>query len=186
MSNFTAGEIYFLTSGDGGTFGTITSIDVATRRLNFANGDAYGLNLTGTGGHIKTISSSGPLATSLQRMKMIHYYVNSNGMLIRRVFGAKCSPAPAVCAGFKESPVAEHIVNVQFNYFMVTTDATGNVVPSSAVVLTTSSQQVAVRQVEVKITSETPKALQNGQNQQLTTTATTSIRNMQFRQALQP
>jgi hypothetical protein len=186
MSNFTAGEIYFLTSGDGGTFGTITSIDTTTRKLTFANGDTYGLNLTGTGGHIKTISASGTLATSLQRMKMIHYYVNSNGMLMRRVFGAKCSPSPAVCTGFRESPVAEHIINVQFNYSMVTTDASGNVVPSTAALLTTSSQQVAVRQVEVKIIAETPKILQNGQKQQMTTTTSTSIRNMQFRQALQP
>jgi len=186
LSRFTAGEIYFLTSGDGGTFGTITSIDVTNRKLNFANGDVYGLNLTGTGGHIKTISASGTLATSLQRMKMIHYYVNSDGMLMRRVFGAKCSAAPAVCTGFRESPVAEHIVSVQFNYSMVTTDGSGNVVPSTSTTLTTSDQQVAVRQVEVRITAETPKALQNGQKQQLTTTTSTSIRNMQFRQALQP
>lgn len=186
MSNFTAGEVYFITSGDGGTFGTITSIDTTNRKLNFANGDDYGLNLTGTGGHIKTISASGTLAASLQRMKMIHYYVNSTGMLMRRVYGAKCSPSPAVCVGFRESPVAEHIVNVQFNYSMVTTDDTGNVVPSTGATLTTSDQQVAVRQVEVKITAETPKTLQNGQQQQLTTTTSTSVRNMQFRQALQP
>jgi hypothetical protein len=119
-------------------------------------------------------------------MKIIHYYVNSNKMLMRRVFGAKCSPTPAVCAGFRESPVAEHIVDVQFTYSMATTDATGNVVPSTGQALTTSDQQIAVRQVEVKVTAETPKELQNGQRQKLITTTSTSIRNMQFREALQP
>lgn len=186
LSNFTPGEIYFLTSGDGGTFAAIRSIDTTNRRLDFSNGDPYGLNLTGASGHIKTISAAGTLATSLQRIKMVHYYVKSNGMLMRRVFGAKCSPTPAACAGFRESPVAEHIINVQFNYSMATTDASGNVVPSTSATLTTSEQQIAVRQVEVKITAETPKAVQNGQKQQLTTTTSTSIRNMQFRQALQP
>jgi prepilin-type N-terminal cleavage/methylation domain-containing protein len=186
MSNFRAGEIYFLTSADGGTFGTITSVDATNRKLNFANGDTYGLNLTGTGGHIKTISSGGTLAASLQRMKIIHYYVNFEKRLMRRVFGAKCSPAPAVCAGFRESPVAEHIVNVQFTYSMATTDATGNVVPSTGQALTTSDQQIAVRQVEVKVTAETPKELQNRKRQAMSNTTSTSIRNMQFREALQP
>lgn len=186
LGEFTAGEIYFLTSGDGGTFGTITGIDTDNRILTFADGDDYGLNLTGAGGHINTISAGGTLATSLQRMKIIHYYVNSSGMLMRRVFGAKCSPEPAVCAGFRESAVAENIVNVQFNYSMATTDASGNVVPSTSATLTTSDQQVAVRQVEVRITAETPKALQDGRKQELTATTSTSIRNLQFRQALQP
>lgn len=186
LTNFTAGEIYFLTSDLGGTFAAIRSIDTVNRRLDFSNGDPYGLNLTGNGGHIKAISNSGALPTSLQRMKMIHYYVKSNGMLMRRVFGAKCSPTPAICAGFRESPIAEHIINVQFNYSMATTDASGNVVPSTSTTLTTSEQQIAVRQVEVKITAETPKVLQNGQHQQLSTTTSTSVRNMQFRQALQP
>ena len=176
---YTVGEIYFLTSATGGTFGTITGIDAPNKKLFFANGDTYGLNLTGAGGHINAISAGGTLATSLQRMRIIHYYVNSNGLLMRRVFGVKG-------AGFRESAVAEHIVNVQFNYSLVSTDASGNVVPSTAQVLTTSAQQTGVRQVEVKITSETIHPLQNGSQQQLTTTTTTSIRNMQYRRALQP
>jgi prepilin-type N-terminal cleavage/methylation domain-containing protein len=179
FSNFAVGEIYFLTSSTGGTFGTITGIDTTNKKLSFANGDTYGLNLTGNGGHINTISAGGTLATSLQRMKIIHYYVNSNGLLMRRVFGVKG-------AGFRESPVAEHIVNVQFNYSLVSTDASGNVVPSTAAVLTTSAQQTGVRQVEIKVTAETIHPLQNGSQQQLTTTTTTSVRNMQFRRALQP
>jgi hypothetical protein len=44
-----------------------------------------------------------------------------------------------------------------------------------------------VRQVEVTVTVETPHVLQNGQRPpNLSMTTSTSVRNMQFRQALQP
>ena len=181
MTKFTAGEVYFLTSSAGATFGTITSINSGARQLNFATGtaagDPYGLNLTGAGGHIKTISASGTLATSLQRMRIIQYYVTSNGLLMRRVFGV-----PGV--GFRESMVAEHVLDVQFNYALITTDSSGNVTASSTTALTDSTQQLAVRQVDVRITVETPHRIQNGTRQQLTMTTSTSVRNMQFRQAL--
>jgi hypothetical protein len=189
MTKFTRGEIYFLTSSLGATFGTITSIDTPGRKLSFATGaaagDPYGLNLTGTVagvvGHIKTISASGTLATSLERMKIIQYYVTSTNLLMRRVFGV---PGYGVVgSGFRESIVAEHVLNVQFNYALITTDALGNVTPSATTALTTSAQQLAVRQVEVQVTVETPHAIQNGAKQNMTTTTSTSVRNMQFRQA---
>ena len=177
MTKFTVGEVYFLTSSAGATFGTITAINATTRQLTFATGDTYGLNLTGTGGHIRTISAISTLATSLQRMRIIHYYVTSTGILMRRVFGVPGS-------GLRESIIAEHVVDVQFNYSLITTDALGNVTPSATTALTTSTQQLAVRQVEVRVTVETPHNIQNGSKQQLTQTTSTSVRNMQFRQAL--
>ena len=96
---------------------------------------------------------------------------------MRRVFGV-----PG--AGFRESMIAEHVLDVQFNYSLITTDALGNVTPSATAALTTSAQQLAVRQVDVRVTVETPHAIQNGARQPLTMTTSTSVRNMQFRQAL--
>jgi hypothetical protein len=177
MSGFTLGEIYFLTSSEGATFCTITAIDSAARQLTFANGDTYGLNSTGSGGHIETISATSTVATSLQRMRIIQYYVTSTGLLMRRIFGIPKS-------GFRDSIIAEHVLDVQFNYSLITTDTSGNVTPSSTTALTTSAQQLAVRQVEVRVTVETPHAIQNGARQPLTMTTSTSVRNKQFRQAL--
>ncbi len=177
MTTFTAGEIYFLTSSAGGTFCAITSVNVAARQLSFVASDPYGLNQPGAVGHIWAISGGQTLATSLQRMKMIQYYLTSTGLLVRRVFGV-----PGV--GFRESTIAEHVIDVQFNYSLVTTDALGNVTPSSTTTLTTSAQQLAVRQVEVKVTVETPHVIQSGVRQSMTMTTSTSVRNMQFRQAL--
>jgi len=177
MTVFTPGEIYFLTSSAGGTFCAITSVDVSSRKLYFVASDFYGLNQPGAVGRIWATSGGGTLATSLQRMRIIQYYLTSTGLLMRRVFGVRGS-------GYRESTIAEHVLDVQFNYSLITTDAAGNVTPSATTALTSSAQQLAVRQVEVRVTVETPHAIQNGSRQPLTMTTTTSVRNMQFRQAL--
>ena len=164
-TRFTAGEIYFLTSSVGGTFGTVTAVtniagpnSTLTFAQGAANGDKFGLNVTGAGGRINTISAGGTLATSLQRMRIIHYYVNADGMLMRRVFGVKG-------AGFRESAIADHVVSVQFVYSLGPDD-NGNIV-QPVTRLTTLDQQIAVRQVEVTVTVETPHALQKGLRHQI-------------------
>jgi prepilin-type N-terminal cleavage/methylation domain-containing protein len=181
ISDFTVGEIYFISSAQGSMFATVTDrigIGTTNPTLVFGSGDAFGLNSVGTGSLLDVITSSGTLPASLCRMKIIHYYVNSNGLLMRRVFGVKN-------AGFAESVIAEHVVSLQFRYFMNIRDANDNVMqPISQ--LTTSQQQVETRQVEVTVTVETPHTLQNGQRQQITMTTSTSVRNMQFRRSQQP
>ncbi len=111
-------------------------------------------------------------------MKIIHYYVNANGLLMRRVFGVRN-------AGFNESVIAEHAMSLQFRYFLNLRDVDGNVAQPVAQ-LTTSEQQVETRQVEVTLTVETAHTLQNGKRQEITMTTSTSVRNMQFRRSLQP
>ncbi len=181
---FTAGEIYFFTSSVGGTFGTVTSVDDPagpTSTLTFAqgaaNGDKFGLNVTGAGGRINTISAGGTLATTLQRMKIIHYFIDSTGRLMRRVFGVRGT-------GFREAAIADHVTSVQFVYSLGPDSAGNNVPPVNR--LSTLDQQIAVRQVEVRVNVETPHTLEKGLRPELSSITSTSVRNMQFRQALQP
>lgn len=178
INRFAVGEIYFITSAQGGIFLTITdrdSVGSPTPSLVFAPGDAYGLN---SAAQLNFITNAGMLPVAICRMKIIHYYVNNNGLLMRRVFGVRN-------AGFNESVIAEHAVSLQFRYFLNMHDLSGNVAQPEAQ-LTTSEQQVETRQVEATLTVETPRTLQNGLRQQLTMTAATSVRNMQFRRAQQP
>jgi type II secretory pathway pseudopilin PulG len=184
VGRFTAGEIYFITSTAGGTFVTLTNVVdtplVTTSALSVASGDKFGLNVTGlkaAGGRLSTITNNGTLATSLQRMRMIHYYVNADGMLMRRVFGVKG-------VGFRESAIADHVVSVQFLYSLAPDDNGVIVAPVNR--LSDGDMQIAVRQVEVTVTVETPHAVSKGQRQTISSTTSTSVRNMQFRQALQP
>ena len=176
VTRFAIGEIYFITSSAGGTLGTITNITgvgTTTPALIFGAGDTYGLNIAGTTGQIGTISGAGTLPTSLLRLKLIHYYVNSNGLLMRRVFGVKN-------AGFSESAIAEHVISIQFRYFLDLRDSNDRVV-QPVTLLSNSTEQLAVRQVEVAITAETPHIIhQGGAQKQLTMTTSTSVRNMQY------
>jgi type II secretory pathway pseudopilin PulG len=181
IDDFRVGEIYFISSAQGSMFATVTNrvgVGTANPTLVFAGGDALGLNSVGTGSLFDVITASATLPTSLCRMRIIHYYVNANGLLMRRVFGTRN-------AGFVESVIAEHVVSLQFRYFINMRDANGNVIqPTSQ--LKTSQEQVETRQVEVTVTVETPHTLQNGQRQQITMTTSTSVRNMQFRRSQQP
>jgi prepilin-type N-terminal cleavage/methylation domain-containing protein len=182
LTGFTVGEIYFISSSLGGTFATLTARNNTTCRLTFANGagaDVYGFNLAGANHNIQVISSSGTLPTSLQRMMIIHYYVNSDGLLMRRVFGVKGM-------GFRDSIITEHVMNVQFNYSLEVTDANGNVVPPTAM-LANRAERLGVRQVEVTVTVETPHTISTSAGApQFSMTTGTSVRNMQFRRAQQP
>jgi prepilin-type N-terminal cleavage/methylation domain-containing protein len=175
MSMFTVGEIYFFAAPVGGlisgTFGAITGI--AGRTLTFAAADPYGLNAN----HIQYISTSGTVDTTMQRMKIIQYYVTDTKLLMRRVFGIEGF-------GARQSIIAEHVLDVQFSYGLIETNsATGVVTPSTTVTLSTPEQRVAVRQVDVKVRVETPHATRNGNRQPLEMTTSTSVRNMQFRNA---
>ncbi len=183
-ARFTVGEIYFLTSSVGGTFGCITAVtnvagpnSTLTFAASTATTDRLGLNVPGNGGRIFTISAGGTLATTLQRMKIIHYYIDSTGRLMRRVFGVSG-------AGFREGAIADHVTSVQFTYYLANDSAGNPVAPLNR--LTTLGQQLDVRQVEAKVSVETPHTLDKGLQPELSSTTSTSVRNMQFRQALQP
>lgn len=180
IDRFRVGEVYFFTSAVGGVFATITDrlgVGTPTPSLVFA-ADSLGLNSTGAGGQLGFVSAGATVPTSLSRMRMIHYYTNTNGHLMRRVFGVRNAP-------FFDSMIAEHVVSLQFRYFLNMRDAGGNVVQPRTQ-LTTSQQQVETRQVETTLTVETAHALHDGQPHRVSTTTSTSVRNMQFRQSLQP
>lgn len=176
VDRFGIGEIYFLTSGDRATFGVITDITASNSpSLIFGDGDPYGLNLTGIGGFINFVSEGGQQPTTLMRMNIAHYFVNSEGLFMKRLFGV-----PQF--GYVDIVVAEHLANLQFRYALNLRDANGNV-QQPIDELETSVQQSATRQVEVAITTQTAHAINNGVPQQVTMTTTASIRNMQFRLA---
>ena len=174
QSNFQLGEIYFINSQYGATFGSVTNVSTGTNpNLVFGNSDVYGLNAPGNSGPIRFVSrgpNNQPVPTTLMRMRIIQYFVDANGLLVRRTFGTRGS-------GFIDSVIGEHVMNLQFRYIM-------NNFQQPVSHLSTAQQQVAVRQVEAAVVAETVHPVINGARQQLTATTVTSVRNLQFRQAL--
>ncbi len=187
IGRFQVGEIYAIASQNSAAFGVISGIDSTTNTLTMTSGDVYGLNQTGASAPISTaavvISGASTQATSITRIQMIHYFVNANGLLIRRVFGVHG-------AAFADSVIAEHVTNLQFRYMTNIKDPNG-FVTQPATQLTSSQQQVAVREVETTIAVETVRAVNavtntNNGKQNISTTTATTVRNLQFRQALSP
>jgi type II secretory pathway pseudopilin PulG len=194
---FQANEIYAVVSQNSAAFGVVTGVDSGTFVLTMANNDGgFGLNQTTSTAPISVVSgiSSGtPQNVSIMRYQIIQYFVDANGLLIRRVFGVRGS-------SFLDSVVAEHITNLQFRYLTNLTDPNGFVKQPTRV-LASSTEQSALREVETAIGVETARAVNavtnvnsssnacgsspNGKQSICSTTATT-VRNLQFRQALSP
>jgi hypothetical protein len=185
IGRFQVGEIYAVAAQNSAAFGVVSSINTSTNTLVLTNGDVYGINQTGAGTPITAVaavvSGVSTQPASIMRLQIIHYFVNSNNLLVRRVFGVKG-------AAFVDSVIAEHITNFQFRYLLNLHDANDFVVqPVNQ--LATSQQQVAVREVETTIAVETVRAVNavtNSSNgkQTISTTTATTVRNLQFRQAL--
>ena len=173
---FQVGEIY----------ATVTAVNPTTYTVIMTNGDAFGLNQTGTTAPLTTVtgivSGASTFNASLIRLRIIQYYVTSTGLLMRRVFGVRGG-------GFNETPIAEHVTNLQFRYMTNLSDANG-FVQQPIRVISTPLQQSAVREVETTLEVETVSAVNkvtnaNGNNnangkQTIQATTATTVRNLQF------
>lgn len=194
---FQVGEIYALTSANSAAFGVVSAIDTTNKKVTLTNGDAYGLNQNSAPSSIAQVAAFvGGLNTApvaVMRMQIIQYYVTSTGLLMRRVIGVEGK-------GFNDTVVAEHVSSLQFRYLTNLTDANGNTIQPMRV-LGSSSEQNAVREIETSISLETVGAVNavtnanssttvcganaNGK-QNICSTTHTTVRNLQFRQALSP
>ena len=193
---FQNNEIYAIVSQNSAAFGVVTGVNTATFVVTMNNSDGgFGLNQTSATAPVSLVSSvvsgASTQAVSIMRLQIIQYFVDANGLLIRRVYGVQGG-------SFLDSVVAEHITNLQFRYMTSLPDANGFVKQPSRV-LATSTEQAALRQVETSIGVETVRAVNavtnsnsassicgpspNGRQSLCSTTATT-VRNLQFRKAL--
>ena len=183
---FQNGEIYAVVANGNAGFGNITSITAASNQINMANNDSLALNETGATAPISKVTAVAnnvsTLNASIIRLQIIQYYVTDTKMLMRRVFGIRGGT-------FTETPVAEHVTNLQFRYQTNVSDANG-FVTQPVTSITSPLQQSSVREVETTIGVETVHAVNlmtnanannsaNGKQTIQTTTATT-VRNLQF------
>jgi type II secretory pathway pseudopilin PulG len=183
---FQTGEIYAILAQNSAAFGTVTGVNTTTNTVSMANGDTFGLNQTGTTAPLTAVSGivSGASTQNVAiiRLQIIQYYVTSTGMMMRRVFGVGG-------AGFTETPIAEHVTNLQFRYMTNLSDANG-FVQQPVRVINSTLQQSSIREVETTIECETVRAVNKVTNanantsangkQKISITTATSVRNLQF------
>lgn len=182
------GEIYMIINpnSSGANFGTafVTVTDIVPRpgfnysTVKFGTGGSagdYGLN-SGVIEALTENSNRNPM--TLKRVWMVHYYVDENKRLMRRVFGQADT---ARGLPFTDSVIAESVKDLQFRYILRKVDTNGEILlPETVDVFRNESDQLSVRQVEIRVTTETVKPLQNGQRQEIQSVTITSPRNLQF------
>lgn len=176
-SDFTGGEIYFLSNGVAGVFGTITNVDTGGNTITMGNGDVYGLNRTGATGQIASVTNNGRYPTLLQRVQIIQYFVDAQNRLVRRVFGVKSS-------GYIDSVVAEHLESLQFRF--IRRPDTTSVIFDQPAAQFGIDESAAVRAVELSLRVKTAYRLQDGEYHEVEGTTQIGVRNIQFTEAIVP
>jgi prepilin-type N-terminal cleavage/methylation domain-containing protein len=178
MTQFSVGDIYFFTSTKGSAFGCVTAVNAAARILTFATtGDPYGINQPIATGPIYSIMNG--VTGTMMRMLIVHYFVDENGLLRKRVYGVSGG------IGYNDMVVAEHVKDLQIRYILSSSSSNGNVTQPTKT-LSTETLQGSVRQAEVTVVTETLHNVAGGQKQSISMTTGTSIRNMQFNKSLRP
>jgi prepilin-type N-terminal cleavage/methylation domain-containing protein len=172
-SDFEIGEIYYITGSGNGSFGTLTKKN--GNSIFWEEGDSFGLNRFGKSGNIATASGiSGNQPATLMRVNIIHYFVDADKKLIRRVFGVKGE-------SFIDSTIAEHVVALKFRY-VLKPDSNGIIYekPASQIDLSDGSM---VRMVEPTVEVETAYPLQDNKYYKVEGTTQIGVRNLQFSEA---
>lgn len=177
INDFKVGEIYFVVSGGSGAFGAVTTVDKASNRIFWAEGDSLGLNRFGNNGPLGSATSQGKSSASLKRVSIIEYYVDVEGRLMRRAFGVQN-------VAFIDSVIAEHLIDFRINY-MLKPSTDGRIMEQPNRVLNLS-QASLVQVIEPNVTVETAYALQDGQKSQVNGKISVGVRNLQFSEAPVP
>jgi len=175
-SQFKTGEIYYITGSGNGAFGTLTRKN--GNSIYWEQGDSFGLNRFGNAGNIATAAGvNGNQPSTLMRVNIIHYFVDADKKLTRRVFGVKEK-------SFIDNTIAEHVVSLKFRY-VLKPDSNGIIYEKPATQIDLSDGSL-VRTVEPTVEVETAYPLQDGKYYKVEGTTQIGVRNLQFSEALVP
>jgi prepilin-type N-terminal cleavage/methylation domain-containing protein len=170
-------DLYLINGNTGSTLGVVTALS-GTNAVQFANGDPLGFNLSGASGTIRSIS----LPAAMYRVKMVTYFVATDGTLTRREYVN--GPVQAGNIGYIDNPLVYNVEDLQIKYVM--DDGTLSDNPSAGpdgIAGTADDVQAnlaRIRQVRFTITIKTTELRSDGQPYRETMTATYSTRNLGY------
>ena len=190
---FRSGEVVLVSSTASGTtvstFAAVTGVQAG--QIRFAGGDPYGLNtpnlplLTDVVCGAGTPGAGACNSVTVQRVLLITYFVDQNGLLRRRVLGkprrGAVTDAAFAANAMAGDVVAEHLKEFEARYGLIAADRSGWEIVDRM----TLDQEPRVRQVEMKLTAETPHpVLKGARHAEATSVVRTSVRTMEYRNAL--
>lgn len=170
-------DIYLITGNTGSTIGLATALS-GSNKVQFSNGDVLGLNLAGTTGTIRQITTP----ASMKRVIMVTYFVTADGILTRREFANVPPVTPAV--GFVDQPLVYGVENFQIQYVMDDGTLSDNPSAGPDGIPGTADDNFAnlsaIRQVRYTISVRSQELNSGGQPYRETMTGTFSTRNLGY------
>ena len=189
-------DLYLVETADGVQVAVMaTKVDLANNKIEFAVGDPLGINqsFSGTGESGSRLKPCNPpsvvtdcttYAASLKRFNWVSYKVNSEGTLIRTVFGNNRGGA-AAADQIQEQPLAYGIQNMQVRYVLedgtVTDDPSAGADKTSGTSDDVPLNLNSIRQITVTLSvqaSETDEQTRTPET--VTLSATFSTRNLEY------
>ncbi len=171
-------DIYLISGNTGSTIGLATSLSGANI-VQFSNGDLLGFNQTGATAGVLNPLRAITTPASMQRIKMITYFVASDGTLTRREF-ANILPAVA----YVDEPLVYNVDDFQITYIMDDGSITNNPSAGPDGIAGTAddvqSNLTAVRQIRYTVSARSIELNSAGQPYRETMTSTFSTRNMGY------
>lgn len=170
-------DLYLISGNTGSTLGVSTALS-GTNIVQFSNGDVLGFNLTGTTGPLRAIT----VPATIQRVRMITYFVTADGTFTRREYVNVPAATPAV--GFVDEPLIYGVENLQIQYVMDdgsisdNPSAGPNGIPGDAD--DTPTNLAAVRQVRFSVSVRSTELNSANQPYRFSQTATFSTRNLGY------
>ncbi|MEQ1606701.1 MAG: prepilin-type N-terminal cleavage/methylation domain-containing protein [Pyrinomonadaceae bacterium] len=167
-------DVYIVIGNTGATLGLSTALS-GTNKIQFSNGDLLGFNQTGASGPLSSIT----VPASIQRVRMVTYFVTPDGILTRREYG---NITPAVA--FVDEPLVYNVENFQIQYVMDSGAISDNPSAGPDGIAGTAddaqSNLAAVRQIRFTVNVRSVEKNSMGQPYRESMTTTVSTRNLGY------
>ncbi len=172
-------DIFIITGNTGSALGVVTALS-GTNIVQFSNGDVLGFNQTGTSGPLRGITAP----ASMQRVRMVTYYVAADGTLTRREY-ANVTPVGAnPPQNWVDEPIVYGVEDFQIKYVLDTGTVTDN--PSAGAngiagdADDVQANLAKVRQIRYTISVKGSELNPAGQPYRVNMTSTFSTRNLGY------
>ena len=114
-------DLYIITGNTGSALGVVTALS-GTDKVQFSNGDVLGFNQTGTSGPLRGITTP----ASMQRVKMVTYFVAADGTLTRREYVNVAPTGTNPPQNWVDEPIVYGVENFQIKYILDNGTVTDN------------------------------------------------------------
>ena len=172
-----ANDLYIITGNTGSTLGLVTKLS-GSNVIQFSNGDVLGFNKNGD--TLRNIT----LPASLERVLMVTYFVNAEGMLVRREYGNAAPVGTETPAKWRDEPLVYGVEDFQIKYVLDDGTLTDNPSAGPDGIAGTSDDVQEnlkkIRQVMFTVGVKTVETDENGNNLRKTMTSTFSTRNLGY------